>query len=306
MAAEGSVNIPERRPEGKGVEVLVATDFSEGAWLGFERLLQLPLARGAQITLLHVLAPSRSEGETFGSEVRARKLMSEWVNRANGVATAAGREVTVWEEVRRGRPWEVIGAVAAEREPALVVIGRHGRRGFANLLIGSTAERVVRCSVSPVLVVHSTSAGPYERPMLAVDLDGMEQQVAEAVLPLLDPTVRELAVVHAFDYPFEGLLRATGESQERINRLRTRYEHDTIERINTSLTALTDRGIRPVTEFVRADPREAILQKIREKKSDLVCLGTRSRSAVETLLVGSVAETVVRSAPCDVLVTRPR
>ena len=57
--------------------------------------------------------------------------------------------------VRLGAPWEEILSVATERGADLVVVGTHGRRGFAHALMGSVAERVVRLSTIPVLTVRS-------------------------------------------------------------------------------------------------------------------------------------------------------
>jgi nucleotide-binding universal stress UspA family protein len=60
--------------------------------------------------------------------------------------------------IKVGVPWEQILAVATEVGADLIVMGTHGRRGFAHAIIGSVAERIVRLSAIPVLTVRSRPA----------------------------------------------------------------------------------------------------------------------------------------------------
>jgi nucleotide-binding universal stress UspA family protein len=57
-------------------------------------------------------------------------------------------------ELKWGRPSDVIVRTAGEMRASLVVVGTHGRSALEKLLIGSTAERVVRLSPVPVLTVR--------------------------------------------------------------------------------------------------------------------------------------------------------
>jgi len=76
------------------------------------------------------------------------------------VATAVSG-VTVTTEVSVGNPARTIAKIAAERGADLIVMGTRGRGGFAHLLLGSVAERVIRTAHCPVLTVREHSAsGP--------------------------------------------------------------------------------------------------------------------------------------------------
>jgi len=78
-----------------------------------------------------------------------------------GVAGRARRPgVEVDAVLRQGAPWTEIGAVAKERDAGLIVMGTHGRRGLARMMLGSVAERVVRTAPCPVLTVHGRVTGP--------------------------------------------------------------------------------------------------------------------------------------------------
>lgn len=82
----------------------------------------------------------------------------------------------------------------------------------------------------------------------------------------------------------------TGMAEEHLLKLRDKYCGDIRERTTLSVAD----GI-PFVEIVRA---------AREAEADLIVMGSHGRTGLEHLLIGSVAERVVRKAPCSVLVVR--
>ena len=91
------------------------------------------------------------------------------------LARKAARKLHVQVDIRtrieRGSVAATIGATAASTRAELILVGRRGTDGIVDVVIGSTAERVVRQSVRPVLLVRLSARGPYQRPLLAVDRD---------------------------------------------------------------------------------------------------------------------------------------
>ena len=85
---------------------------------------------------------------------------------------------------------------------------------------------------------------------------------------------------------------------------------EVVEHATTRLkAALTDNDLTtlravPVVR-VSSDPARAIIEYAREAHVDIIVAGTHGRGAVSQLFMGSVAEHVVRRAPCPVLVVRP-
>ncbi|WP_018613991.1 universal stress protein [Segetibacter koreensis] len=59
----------------------------------------------------------------------------------------------IWTFVEEGKPYEVILKVADEWDADLIVLGTHGRTGASHLLVGSVAEKVIRHSPKPILVI---------------------------------------------------------------------------------------------------------------------------------------------------------
>lgn len=61
---------------------------------------------------------------------------------------------TIFRVLRTGTPFLEITKYAAEQDIDVIVVGTHGRSGLTHMLLGSTAERIVRKAPCPVLTVH--------------------------------------------------------------------------------------------------------------------------------------------------------
>ena len=143
--------------------VLAPTDFSPASDIAFRYALHLAAREGAAIHLLHVVEEPIAAGSypdgfyTYAPALRAQ-VIDEAIARLNtvlGSCAIAGVETTT--EVLVGKPARVIADVARERGTDLIVMGTHGRTGFAHLMLGSVAERVVRIAPCAVLTVPQTS-----------------------------------------------------------------------------------------------------------------------------------------------------
>jgi nucleotide-binding universal stress UspA family protein len=284
------------------VNVLVATDFSPGASHAVARAVRLPMAAGATITLLNVL-PSNPRPRVVGA---ARRALAQQASAARRAARGVGlQNVSVFTCVARGKPFvEVIGC-ARDLKAQLIVLGRHGRGTFRDLLLGSTAERVLRKSATPVLVVTAHAAGPYLRPLVAVDDSETCRRAFELMLQIVGPGANCINVVHAYSAPYEEALWRTGLSEKELREYRLAAKNEARTMVDAFL-AVCARGERAVrVSLRRGDPRRVILHVAAQRRSDLLALGTQGRSGPVHVLIGSVAEAVVRAAPCDVLLARP-
>jgi len=138
--------------------ILVPVDFSECSRKALQYAASFAKQFDAEIVLLHVVEPPvYSEGTGLAPtsmvfddttiRVAAAKQLAEWRNQ---IASGA----TVKANVRSGVPYHQIIQSAEETNTDLIVIGTEGRTGLARMLIGSTAERVVRHAPCPVMVVR--------------------------------------------------------------------------------------------------------------------------------------------------------
>jgi nucleotide-binding universal stress UspA family protein len=138
-------------------KILVATDFSEGSDEALDRAIVLGKQTGATLELVHVLEFGDSGDLPFGLVNYGGDpgAIVATVDRELAVrsdrATAAG--LRSYTRMLEGVAHREIVREAQETNTDLIVIGTHGRRGLAHLVLGSIAEQVVRHAGCPVLTV---------------------------------------------------------------------------------------------------------------------------------------------------------
>ena len=144
--------------------ILVPVDGSETAERGFQEALGLAKLCGASLVLLHVVEyyPVMMEMATSTTWEQVSSDLREHGRRvlegAHAAATAAGvASESHLEDAAAARVCDVIVDQAREHHCDLVVMGTHGRRGVQHAIIGSDAERVIRMSPVPLLLVKSTA-----------------------------------------------------------------------------------------------------------------------------------------------------
>jgi universal stress protein A len=135
--------------------VLVPIDFSEPSEKALSYGMAFAKQFGAKITLLHVIEPSVYPKEFgYGSASDSDRVKAA----TDRLRTLAQRKIEpafpVQVLVGRGPPFEVIAAMSRDLDIDLIVIATRGYTGLKHVLIGSTAERVVRHAQCPVLVVR--------------------------------------------------------------------------------------------------------------------------------------------------------
>ena len=145
--------------------ILVAVDFGEISNHALDSALELASALGAQVTVVHAYelpVYGFPEGALVVSADVATRLASGAQAALNSLvqarSNASGGRVKLDSVLKQGIPWEEIVATANEVNADLVVVGTHGRKGLARMFLGSVAERVIRTSSRPVLVVHPPPA----------------------------------------------------------------------------------------------------------------------------------------------------
>jgi nucleotide-binding universal stress UspA family protein len=137
--------------------IVVGTDFSDAAEHALDYAIELAKKLGGEIVLVHAYElPTYAfpEGAVIHAELvdRIGKVSEDALNSA--VRERAKSGVPIKPAIRTGNAWREVLAVAEEEKADLVVIGTHGRRGIARVIMGSVAERVVRMATCPVLTVR--------------------------------------------------------------------------------------------------------------------------------------------------------
>jgi nucleotide-binding universal stress UspA family protein len=295
----------ERRTLQPIERVLVPTDFSKNASRALERALLLPLAPGARVHLVHVLPRSLPAKFRAGAEAEAQRALEEAVSAARAVARKRGASgLNITSGLREGEPFVEIIRASRTLESELIVLGRHGERPIKDMFIGTTAERVVRKGEVPVLVVNLKPSHAYTRPLLSLALDGSSRETASMMLRLMGPRARGATVLHGFDVPFESFI-TPGHPVREVSAYRKACRDAASAGVKKFLASVAGLGFRWRVALRPGDARSVILKEAVRQRAELIVLGSHGRSGIAHALLGSVAEWVVASAKCDVLVVRP-
>jgi len=140
--------------------IVVGTDFSVCAARALAYGVSLAQLSGAKLHLVHVLLePVQALDVAAALPYPDLEVRREWEEAARvkldrEVKAAQKRGVTATAEIRWGRPSDTIVDAAGRQRASLIVVGTHGRSALEKLLLGSTAERVLRLSPVPVLTVR--------------------------------------------------------------------------------------------------------------------------------------------------------
>ena len=279
--------------------ILFPFDGSEGAAEALYHAGELAHWADATVRVLYVADTTRDSVTVVGGSV-VDALMREGESVvAEAAETLETLGVSHETDVVQGNPARTIAEYAEQYDHDLVVMPTHGRRGLSRYLIGSVSEKVVRLSSVPVLSVHMDSderlVFPYEEILLPTDGSPAATRAAEHLLELaaaLDATVHVMFVVEV----------PGGEASTESAVYDEKTEQTATEAVNVVASAAKDRGVeRTITRVKRGRPAEEIIEYLGANEIHAVGMGTTGRRGTERILLGSVAEKTVRSAPVPVL-----
>lgn len=278
--------------------LLVASDLSSRSLLALRRAVALARQTGARITLLHVVDEDQPP-----AVVRQELSQGEDVLRDQVRTEAAASEVPVEVRVVAGVAFRTIVAEAQQSGAELVAMGAHRRRILRDVFVGTTIERVIRTGSLPVLMVNADAAGPYRRVVAALDLSEASLHALRTARSLGLLEGAQLSILHAFVPLAKGAMYYAGVEQDRI---RDHVEGSASEAGSRLAAVLAGVGFDAAeTRVVEGPPPETIRQVCTALPADLLVIGTRGRTGLRRLLLGSVADELLRTTPCDVLAVPP-
>lgn len=287
------------------MRILVATDLSDGAAEAIRQAHAHVVSTNGELAVCHVVPHLQAASMLFpqehGRDAVATLSLRDDLTHAVGdsVVRLTGRAVdevqvfieegvTYAEIVRRAEAWKA----------DLIVVGGRGSTGLARLLLGSVADKVMRYAPCPVLVARRSEFNACV--LAATDL-------SDPSLPAVEAGAREarrlgvpFKVVHAVDVSDAGSMFGmpiTGmhaESLPEMQVLLKKQLESAMERFGATGEAILVDGM----------PASAILKTSEMVRAGLIVVGTHGRTGLPRVLIGSVAEAVVRSAGCSVLVVR--
>ncbi len=238
------------------------------------------------------------------------------------VQKLSAQKLRVEPMVRWGNPAAEIMKVSKEGSASLVVMGAKGLTDPLAFRLGSVAQTVMKHAKASVLLVREKPASTEQairagketvainRVLLAADGSKHSDMVIQFLLDIPLPRQSEVIVITALQSHLITWVKTPTldfkTNQELLTRLQIDEESEA-RRITTEAEKLFQaKGYRTASVVIRGGAAESILVAAKEYKPDIIALGSRGLSGIESLLLGSVAERVARYADCSVLIGRSR
>ena len=280
--------------------ILHPTDFSDSADHALDVAVDLATRHGATLhlfhgLLLHANSPTEPPLEAAAADAdgRARRLVEQNPTRQQP-------DVRV-SHLHAVSPFDAIMERVTELRPDLIVMGTHGRTGLGRLLIGSTAEKVLRHAPGNVLTVKTAISAPApgdtRQILVPVDLSDGSAQALDAARWLARRNDTRLHLLYVVEPVPSLYFSDTAETKFALDRV----QRQRIERSLQEWSGDIDGARWTVSEG--SAPAE-IARIARNSKADLVVMGTRGLTGLQHVLVGSVTERVCRTCEAPVLVIR--
>jgi len=285
--------------------ILVPTDFSapSDAALMYARLFGN--AFDASLHLLHVTAThSPPPHAAIGSRDRDPAVLRELRDR---LSADDRRRHNVVRLVEGSDPAGHIAHYARTANIGLIVMGTHGRSGVSRLLMGSVAEKVVRTAPCPVLTVHTAprpSVAGFRRILVPTDFSASSDAALGCARLLAGRFGASVHLLHVLeeigvDGGMGSEVFVTESPEARSMRLM-----DARDRLKHQISTADRIELHATTEVIFGPPAQTIVDYAADNAFDVIVMGTHGRTGMSHLMVGSVAERVVRAAARPVMTTR--
>ncbi|HLY74658.1 MAG TPA: universal stress protein [Planctomycetota bacterium] len=279
--------------------ILVPLDGSSRAELILSQVGRLLRRKDSKVLLLRVVSSLKESSKA--EREQAERYIDELIRKFSGRGARVGGRVLA------GPIAPSILKVCEKEKATLIAMTTHGRAGLPRWLLGSVAEKVVRASSVPVLLVRSFQPGGEEVPpataetipfrKILVPTDG-----SRASATVVDPATEfaqlfdsEILVVHA-EYPF--ILPGPELASFPAPALTRAEDDDTTAAV---AEAFRDAGIRVTRRTELGDAASVILDQSKSAGIDLIAMATHGRSGLSRWVLGSVAEQVLRHGAIPLL-----
>lgn len=289
--------MPEYTADLKSIRrMLCATDLADRSEAALHRAVALARQTGARLTVVHA-TEDRTPGRVMRMQINRAyvQLLAKFEKSFNSDL----KSIDV--VVRAGPARQVIVDTATEIDADLLVMAPPRPRRL-DWIVGTTAERFIRATSRPLLVVHRPVEDSYRKVAVATDL-------SNASVPMLRTAVRlgvldhaHATLVHASQVPYESMLRAAGVNEDSIDHSYVSYQQEIAQRLESMLVSAGLTAERTRVK-VRTDPPALAIRDVLEREQpELLAIGASRWFLLKRVFIGSVADQLLRAPMCDMLV----
>ena len=293
------------------MKILCGIDGSRHSHWALELLRRLRFGPDAGLLLVHVVDVDKfTKRRGLDPTVRAAMKqaleladLSGWEMLQHARAIMAPAWGAVQTKVVRGHPAEALTRTASRQHAGLIVVGSRGLTEFRPFLLGSVSRRVVVQAPCPVLIVKKRHSA-FRRIVVAVDGAKEAYRALDFLLQWPLPQAISLSVISVVPpLPIEN-----GSVSEKmpslLEQVRGPLEREARRVALKAVDHIRRRHPNATVTVAHGHPGQEIVTLAKSVNADLVVLGSRGLTGSERYLMGSVSDTVVKYAPCSVLVVR--
>lgn len=287
----------------KTQRILVPIDFSELSDKVIQVAVDYARLFEAKITLFHAYhsQPVMTEYDGLGMNFENVETINLLEDSISGQISSLSSE-KVPNEIAE-TPIVELGTAAqsiidAAQNYDMVIMGTHGRTGFQRFILGSVAEKVIRGTDKPVLLVEQFSkVFPLKKIMVTTDFSANSFKVFPLVVSIAKKSNAQVELVHIMSKEHFGDMSEIDE----LVKIREGWMDDIEE---TFFTGISDKLSKEVIVSSKST-HEAIFELNFSRKYNMIMMATLGKSTLKHLVMGSTAATVARSVETAVLVLKP-
>jgi nucleotide-binding universal stress UspA family protein len=289
-------------------KVLAAVDFGESSLEALRQARALAHGLGGTLAACHVLPAVRDLSLIFpqaGVMVEADQIVEVEQTQSALVDHARTKLGLELDQifVERGKPYAEIVRRAESYGADFLVVGSHGRTGFARGVLGSVAERVARHAHCSVLVARPVRRGGTV--LAATDLSDPSLPAITAGAEAAKRSGAKLVVVSVLDWTRPASVAAAGVIGAVPALPPPALTREVADLLRSTLEQAMQRlGAAGEARVLEGSFASSIVACAEELEAELIVVGTHGRTGLARLALGSVAERVIRGAGCSVLAVR--
>lgn len=276
------------------INLLVATDLTPRSDRALYRAIKLAADNDYNLHVLHVVdedLPGKTADmvrndriESLEEQIRPYKRKIK--NKVNIKVVIA-------------KHYEAIISEAERINARAIVLGTQKDKTLKDYFVGSTAERIIRNTNIPVLVVKKASQQKYKKVIVAIDFSVYSRKCLEFAMDLFPN--EQIYLVHSYNVPYKHIIGSSYISKK-VKRDQNKQFLDKINEEMSKFLSTIDKNTDNLNIIIKEGPVLARLNnEIKNIKADLFIMGTHGRTGVSRALLGSVAENMLISSKCDVL-----
>jgi nucleotide-binding universal stress UspA family protein len=286
--------------------VLVATDFSPHADRALAHALELVKLFDAELEVFtSAYVPPQALaalalGMAPGLVDDVRREAAQRLDALAGTLRARGLRASGSSSTEE--PSTAICERAAAIGADLVALGTRGHTGLAHVVFGSVAERVAQTAPCAVLTAHADSPppAPYRCVLVPTDFSPDSNAAAAWARELVSRTGGKLVLLHAYDLP-QLVLTGSALAAASVEKALADSARERLAELRATLS-----GVQVETVISAARPDPAIFESAERVHADLIVLGTRGRTGLAHVVLGSTAERIIRRAHVPVVAVKAR